>query len=148
MSACYGGGFDELLGPGRVLTAASGPNSLAYENEGFRRSYLVQYMIRKAMIEGAAPETVQDSYTWAWSALNHEYPDRLPYQIDRAGGPADVHQPGAPRPAPLRPVAVTGRNGGGSPSAPPAPTPPSPTTTTPPPKDNCSGLTLGIVHCK
>jgi hypothetical protein len=147
MSACFGGGFDELLGPGRVLTAAAGPNSLAYENEGFHRSYLVQYMIRKAMIEGAAPDTIQQSYDWAWAALNRDYPDRLPYQIDRAGGPLDVHQPGAPRPAPVAPAAVAASRGGGS-GAPPAPKPTSPPTSAPPPQDTCRGLTLGIVHCK
>src|SRR5207302_8654507 len=114
ISACYGGGFDELLGPGRVLTAAAGPNNLAYENEGFHRSYLVQYMIRKAMIEGAAPDTVQQSYDWAYGALAREYPNRLPYQIDRAGGPLDIHEPGAPRPAPVAPSPPTSRGGGPS----------------------------------
>ena len=147
ISACFGGGFDELLGPGRILTAAAGPNALAYENEGFHRSYLVQYMVRKAMIEGAAPDTVQQSYQWAWAALDRDYPNRMPYQIDRAGGPLDIHQPGAPRP-PATSHAVAGGGRGGSSNPPPAPPPTSPSTTAPPPNDNCSGLTLGIVHCR
>jgi hypothetical protein len=145
MSSCFGGGFDELLAPGRILTAAAGPHSLAYENEGFRRSYLVQYMVRKAMIEGAAPDSIQQSYEWAYHALAAEYPNRLPFQIDRAGGPLDVHQPGAPRPA--RPAPVS--RGPAPPAPPPAPRPTAPPTTAPPPttKDNCRGLTLGVVKC-
>jgi hypothetical protein len=87
LAACYGGGFTELLAPGRVLTAAAGPNSLAYENLGFQRSYLVQYMVRMAMIEDRAPATVQDAYRFAVDALRRDYPNRVPYQIDHGGGP-------------------------------------------------------------
>ncbi|HUR48270.1 MAG TPA: caspase family protein, partial [Acidimicrobiales bacterium] len=57
IAACYGGGFNEVLQPGRILTGAAPANSLAYENGGFQRSYMVQYMIREALIEGRAGTT-------------------------------------------------------------------------------------------
>jgi len=51
MAACYGGGFTELMAPGRILTAAADANSLAYENESFGRSYLDEYLIHQALLE-------------------------------------------------------------------------------------------------
>ena len=54
IAGCFGGGFNELLGPGRILTAASDANSLSYENETFGRSYLDEYMVRRGMLLGAA----------------------------------------------------------------------------------------------
>ena len=37
LATCYAGGFTELLGPGRILTAAAGANSLAYESPALQR---------------------------------------------------------------------------------------------------------------
>jgi hypothetical protein len=87
MASCYGGGFDELLGPGRVLTGAAPANSLAYENEGFGRSYMVEYMIREAMLEGLAPGSVQDAFAFAHARIGERYSNRQPVQLDHGSSP-------------------------------------------------------------
>ena len=137
IAACYGGGFNELLRPGRVLTAAADANHLAYENEGFRRSYMVQYMVRQAMIQGAAPSSVQSAYAYAKASLDRDYPGRAPVQYDTAGAAVDLRQPGAPQ----RPASPPPANR----SSPPPQPPPS---TQPPQQDGCANLTLGVVRCK
>ena len=58
MATCFGLGFDEVLRPGRVLTAAAGRNAQAYENSSIGRSYMVEYMVRQAIIQGRASATV------------------------------------------------------------------------------------------
>ena len=117
IAACYGGGFNEVLQPGRILTGAAPANSLAYENGGFQRSYMVQYMIREALIEGrAGTTTIEGAFAYAQAALARDYPNRQPVQFDHAPGELELRQPGAQ-------------------SAPPPPPPPS----QPPPSDGGSG---------
>ena len=148
-AACFGGGFDNLLGPGRIVTAAADANHLAYENETFHRSYLVEYMIRRGMIEGQAPGSVQGAFSYAVAAIHHDYPGREPVEADDLGAPLELGpatgvqnppsappQPASPAPAPPNP-----------PSPPPPPPAASPPTSTPPPSDACSSLTLGVVRC-
>lgn len=122
IAACYGGGFDDALAPGRVLTAAAGENDLAYENSALGHSYLVEYMVRRAMLQGKAPGSVQEAFAWAKAQIAHDYPNRQPVEIDRSRGPVmlgrsvtaapppspqkppDRHQPGPdPKPAPATP---------------------------------------------
>src|SRR5579884_346834 len=62
LAACYGAEFDGLLAPGRLLTAAAGRGQLAYENDALPHSYLVEYMVQRAMIEGDAGRSVEDSF--------------------------------------------------------------------------------------
>ncbi len=139
IAACYGGGFTEVLAPGRVLTAAADADSLAYENSYFGRSYLVQYMVREAMIERRAPGSVQRAFAYAEAALGRDYPHRVPVQIDHGHGELVLDKTGGaastPAPAPS--------GGGGAP-------PPSPDGggSEEPPKDGCSRLTLGVVSCR
>lgn len=137
MAACYGGGFDEVLAPGRTLTAAAGPNDVAYESSAFGRSYLGEYMFRRAMIEGAANDTVQSAFAWARARISQEYSGREPVQMDASDGHTNL------RPAGVAPAASSSQ---GAPppadqSAPPPQPPPSdpstPPSTAPPPK-NCS----------
>lgn len=124
MAACYGGGFTEALAPGRVLTGAAAANERAYENSGFGRSYMVEYMIRQGILEGRAPESVQSAFAYARDQLNRDFPDRLPVQVDRGSAPLDLRPPGsAPPPPPPKPK----------------PAPSSTTTTTPPPSTNGGG---------
>jgi len=148
IAGCYGGGFTEVLKPGRVLTGAAPSNQLAYENSGFGRSYMVQYMVREAMIEGRAGSTaVEPAFQWADSALARDYPNRRPVEFDSASGFVDLRPAGAPPPNYSKPPAPSnagtgsggGSSGGGSP-------PPSTTTTTAP-QDNCS-LSFGLVKCQ
>lgn len=123
MVACYGAGFTEALGPGRVLTGAAPADSLAYETTQFNRSYMVQYMVRQALIERRTNSTVQAAFAYARAELSRDHPGRQPVQIDGGSGLLDLRPganvaPGAPR----------------SPGS-PQPGPPAPTTTVPP--KNC-----------
>src|SRR5688500_9739855 len=86
MAACFGGGFTEALAQGRILTGPADRNSIAYENEAYQRSYLVEYMVRRAMLEGQADASVEAAYGWAIEALRRDHPDRLPVQFDRLDG--------------------------------------------------------------
>lgn len=146
IAACFGGGFDNLLAPGRIVTAAADANHLAYENETFHRSYLVEYMIRQAMIEGRAPGSVQNAFTYAVSAIHHDYPGREPVEADDLGGPLDLAQangvPGPTPPAPAPPATPPANA-----PAPPQPNTPPTSAPTPPSTDTCSSLTLGVVRC-
>ncbi|MEY2424563.1 MAG: hypothetical protein QOI61_135, partial [Actinomycetota bacterium] len=95
IAACYGAGFDEVLRPGRVLTAAAGRNSMAYENSAIGRSYMVEYMVRQAMIQGRAADTVQTAFNYAVDRISKEHPGREPVELDNSNGALDLHAPGA-----------------------------------------------------
>jgi hypothetical protein len=143
IAACFGGGFTEVLRPGWVLTGAAAAGEVANENEQLRRSYLVEYMVRRAMIEHNEV-TVEAAFAWAHAALSREHPDRVPVQFDHGPGDIDL-RPGlaALTPAPGRPD--------GSEKPPPS-TPPSngerPAAEPPPsPEDGCEELTAGVVRC-
>ena len=121
IAACYGGGFDELLAPGRVLTAAAGPGELAYENDAYGRSYLAEFVLRRGLLEGAAGEpTVQAAVAYGAQQLAEYHPDRQLWNADFAGHlisldgvrrDAPVEETPPPPPPPPSPVAgdvVTG----------------------------------------
>jgi hypothetical protein len=105
IAACYGGGFTEVLGPGRVLTAAADADELAYETSSYQGSYLVEFMVRRAMIEGRGAGSVEEAFAWAAAELRREHPHHVPVQHDRA--PGDIRlgpaPPAAPPPAPAAP---------------------------------------------
>lgn len=134
VAACYGAGFDELAGPGRVLTGAAAANALAYESTTLGRSYLVEYMVKRAMIEQRAPTSVQAAFAYARQAVAREHPGRVPVQLDWGGGELDLRPPGAvsppPPPAgsPARPEPPAGEQPAETP-APLAAPPPVPSTT-------------------
>ena len=152
-AACFGGGFDNLLGPGRIVTAAADANHLAYENETFHRSYLVEYMVRQAMIEGRAPGSVQNAFAYAVASIHRDYPGREPVEADDLGAPFDLRSPDAvqnppsPPPEPSSSVPPGPPSPPNPPSAPNTPPPTSPPSTAPPPGDACGSLTLGVVRC-
>ncbi len=120
IAGCYGGGFTEVLQPGRILTAAADANSLAYENSTFGRSYLVEYLVRRAWLKRYAGASVQEAYAYADAALRRDYPDRLPVQFDQSGGLVTfTGTPYEPVPEPPPSSAPAGEPGG--PSPPPDP---------------------------
>ena len=123
IAGCYGGGFTETLAPGRILTGASPADSLAYENSAFRRSYMVEYMVRRAIVEGRAADSVQAAFAYAADAIARDYPGRQPVQVDHSGGPLDL-RPSSPPPPPPASESASPPPTGGSP----------PPTTTPPPR--------------
>lgn len=86
VAGCYAGGFDDVLAPGRVLTGAAPEGSLAYENDTFMRTYLVEYMVRRAMIEHGMA-SVQEAFHWARAEIERDYPNRVPVMADHAGAP-------------------------------------------------------------
>ncbi len=131
IAACYGGGFTEVLAPGRVLTAAAGANEVAYESSAFGRSYLGEYMLRRAMIEGAANSTVQSAFAWARAKISQEYSGREPVQFDSSDGSLNLRpaqaSAGSEQPAQAAPAQP-------APSPEPAPDQGTPPTTAPPKK--------------
>jgi len=105
LATCYAGGFTELLGPGRVLTAAADANSLAYESPSINGSYLVHHMVREGWLQGKAGPTVQQAFAYADGRIKARYPSRRPQQFDRTGGrlaftraPTTAASTGQPRP--------------------------------------------------
>ncbi|MBI2169628.1 MAG: caspase family protein [Actinobacteria bacterium] len=101
IAGCYAGGFDDALAPGRILTGAAPEGVLAFENDKFNRTYLVQYMIRGALLGGHA-DTVQDAFGWAVEAMRRDYPNRLPVMFDQLGEPLVLGL--APAVVPTRPA--------------------------------------------
>ena len=143
MASCYGGGFTELMAPGRILTAAADANSLAYENDSFHRSYLDEYLVHQALLErmGDGP-AAQQAFNYAQAALERDYPDRTLTEFDQATEAISLD--GVHRPAP---ASSSDGSGGGDqqlPSVPspndPPPSPPSGPPSTPPPCQNLLGL--------
>ena len=135
MAACYGAGFTELMAPGRILTAAADANSLAYENESFGRSYLDEYLIHQALIEGkSAGSTAQEAFDYAQAGLERDYPDRTLTEIDQSTEAISLD--GVHRDAPTSSSSggSDGSPGGGPlpPSVPPPAVPPSPPFAPPP----------------
>lgn len=134
IAACYGGGFTEVLRPGRVLTAAAGANSLAYENSDIGRSYMVEYMVRQAMLNNRASATVQTAFNYAVDRISHDRPGREPVEFDHSDGALDLRAPNAApaQPAPPEPQQPS--------SQPPADEPPA--SDRPGQNQNCTGKGL------
>lgn len=152
LAACYAGGFTEVLRDGRVLTAAAPAGSLAYESDGYQRSYLVEFMVRRAMIHGAAATSVEAAFAYARAEIGRDHPSRVPVQFDSAPGevdlrPAGAHQvqakpTGAPQPSSSSKPPNTGSepgSGSGSGSGGGSQQPHN--------GDHCANLTLGVARC-
>ena len=155
LAACYSGGFTEVLAEGRVLTAAAPAGSLAYETDAYNRSYLVEFMVRRGMIQNAAPPTVEAAFAYARSEISRDHPRRVPVQFDSLSGELDLRPPGvarpqaqptaAPQPAsPTRPPGSgsgSGSSGSGSGSG------SGGGSQQPHDGDHCANLTLGVAQC-
>lgn len=124
LATCYAGGFTEVVGPGRILTAAADASSLAYESSAVGGSYLVHHLVREAWLEGRAGTSVQEAFAYADGAMASEG-QRRPLQIDESGGPLrlGVTPIAAPPPPPTT----------AAPAPAPAPPPPAPSQPTAPP---------------
>ena len=141
IAACYGAGFDELLAPGRILTAAADANGLAYESSVFQRSYLDEYLVRRGLLLGeAGGPTVQQDVAWAQSMLQRDAPDRQITEVDQSTGPISIdgkRRGTVPAPDGLAPNPPPGGGGsGGGPGGTGGGTPPTTVLpiTAPPPK--------------
>ncbi len=133
IAGCFAGGFNEVVRPGRILTAAAPADSLAYENGRFGRSYLVEYMVRRGMLEKGLT-TVEAAFAFATAELKRDFPNRLPVQQDQLTGDLDLRPPPPPRPAPTPGQPAAGGEEGS--------TEPTPTG-----GDGCADLTVGFVRC-
>lgn len=146
VAACYGAGFDDALAPGRILTAAAGENDVAYENSSLGHSYMVEYMVRRAMLQGKAPASVQDAFAWARTQIARDYPNRQPAVLDRSKGPvvlgrAMTPSPSAPEHKPSASQPPESKEPQPGPSAPP------PTTPEPQPGGPACAEVLGVSVC-
>lgn len=149
LAACYSGGFTEVLRPGRVLTAAASADALAYENEAFGRSYLVEYMVRRAIMQGGLT-TVEGAFGAAQANLRRDYPNRVPVQFDSLSGELDLKVPPPPSSAKAaRPASSGGATGGtgGTPDGSGGTTSTEGGPPPPRPDDGCAALTIGMVRC-
>jgi hypothetical protein len=146
IAACYGAGFDDALAPGRVLTAAAGENDVAYENSSLGHSYMVEYMVRRAMLQGRAPGSVQEAFSWARAQIARDYPNRQPAILDRSRGPMVLGRTAAaPAPKPERKPAPQP-----APAKPEEPQPnpaPPPTAPEPQPDGSACAKVLGVSVC-
>jgi hypothetical protein len=139
VAACYGGGFNEALAPGRILTAAAGANQIAYESTELHRSYLGEYLTHQAMLQGHADDSVEQAFAWAVAGLRRDHPDRLPVQFDQVDGDLVLGPVFVPPP----PTRSTTSNRTGTSS-----TTTTTTTSTPPRKnDNCLMSAGTLVSC-
>ena len=145
IAACYGAGFDDVLAPGRILTAAAGENDVAYENSSLGHSYMVEYMVRRAMLQGKAPASVQDAFAWARAQIARDYPNRQPAILDRSRGPIVLGRPTTPTPTPERKPSAQPPSESKEPQ--PDPSAPPPTTPEPKPGGTACAQVLGVSVC-
>lgn len=134
IAACFAGGFTEALAPGRILTAASGPDSLAYESPQLGGSFLVHHMVREGWLEGRAGTSVQEAFAHADARIAAINASWRPLQYDRSGGPMRFTGLGYSPPSPPPPTAGSPS---GSPSSQPQPATTTTTTAPPPAKKKC-----------
>lgn len=85
-AACYAGGFDDAAAPGRVLTFASAENRLAWESPDFGSSFLVEFMIRRGLIEEGLADP-ESAFRRAKGLMTHGYRRYRPLQMDLHRGP-------------------------------------------------------------
>jgi hypothetical protein len=106
IAGCYGGGFNEILGPGRLLTAASTADHEAYENTLLGHSYVVEYVVRRDLHRREGPRVISGAVAWAQQKIRKEHPGREP--VEYASGPLEPFVLGpnpTPTPAELRAAA-------------------------------------------
>ena len=143
---CFGGGFSELLAPGRYLTAAAPAGQLAYESVAYGRSYLGEHMVNRGLLQKRAPAVVQSAFDYAQAAINAERPDRVPVAADHGAPALALDAPPPPAPAPTRdeqPAPEPAEEREAPAAVDPAAEPPS----DPVSAGECSGLTFGVVTC-
>ena len=143
---CFGGGFSELLAPGRYLTAAAPAGQLAYESVDYGRSYLGEHMVNRGLLQKRAPAVVQSAFDYARAAINAERPDRVPVAADHGAPALALDASPAPAPASTReeqPARERTEEREAPAALDPAAEPPS----DPVRPGECSGLTFGVVTC-
>ncbi len=87
LPTCYAGGYalPGIIGPRRIATFASPRDQQTYQL-GSAGSYLFINMVRRAMLEGGAPKSVESSFRFAVKTLKKDAPDRVPHMLDGIKG--------------------------------------------------------------
>ncbi|MGH2723554.1 MAG: caspase family protein [Actinomycetota bacterium] len=101
-ASCYAAGFSDTAGPRRVSSYASDEESLAYESVALGHSFMVEYLVRRAML-GAGITSVEGAHAHAWRQMRGDARRFRPLMDDRvrgtlelgAAGPPPQPQPGA-----------------------------------------------------
>lgn len=148
LPTCYAAGFrvPGIVGPGRVTTFASAADRPAYESIDLGRSFLVEYMVGRAMLSGRASGSVEQAFVHAHHGLERDFSRYVPLMDDRfpgpfvLGPPLEAQEAGGAGTPPHRNT-TTGEPGQ-----------PSPTPTPEPEADPTGGLpctpALGVGACE
>ena len=94
-AGCYAAGFSDAAAPGRVSSYASDENSLAYESAALGQSFMVEYLVRRALLRNGLTR-VEAMHGYAWRHLRGEDRRFRPLLDDRLPGPLPLAPP--PRP--------------------------------------------------
>lgn len=94
-AACYAAGFSDAAAPGRVSSYASDENSLAYESTALGHSFMVEYLVRRALLQQGVTR-VEAMHGYAWRHLRGGDRRYRPILDDRLAG--DLRLAPAPRP--------------------------------------------------
>ncbi len=88
LPTCYAAGFSlpGIVGPGRVALFASAADRPSYEASWYGRSFLVQYVVAEAMLNGRASTSVEQAFAYAEEAISARYPGRVPLMDDGFDG--------------------------------------------------------------
>ncbi len=87
LPTCFAGGYalPGVVGADRVATFASSAREESFEL-GSSGSYLFINMVRKAMIEGRAPTSVESAFNFAEAEIRGTAPRRVPFMRDGVKG--------------------------------------------------------------
>jgi hypothetical protein len=87
LPTCFAGGYalPGVVGKDRVATFASSAHEESFEL-GSAGSYLFINMVRKAMIEGKAPDSVESAFEFAEAEIRRTAPRRVPLMTDGVNG--------------------------------------------------------------
>ncbi len=155
LPTCFAEGYalPGIVGHNRIATFASSGHEPSYEL-GRAGSYLIMNMVKRAMLEGEAPASVESAFGWAHTYLEKNSPNRVPLMTDGVEGDLVLGRVTWSRPAQTGarraqrrhrsddgssvdvPVDSTGASPAGSESSDPQP---EPTRRPPPP-----GTTVGV----
>src|SRR5919108_549522 len=76
-----------IVGPNRIATFSSSANDRSYQL-GEAGSFLFIHMVRRGMLEGHAPYSVESAFGFARDEIQREHPDQVPSISD--GVPEDL----------------------------------------------------------
>jgi hypothetical protein len=132
LPTCYSKGYalPGVTGKNRIAVFSSSAGEYTWQIGG-AGSWLVLYMVRYAMVERKAPQSVEAAFQWAKKAINAEAPDRAPIISDGISGDLVLGKVPAPKP-----------KAAPKPTAEPTQPKPSPTPTPAPSTKPCGVLSL------